>query len=42
MLAETGHAPGEVYAATTGLVGFVLATVELCLSDQLAPEERGS
>jgi AcrR family transcriptional regulator len=39
VLAESGHAPGEVYAAATGLVGFVLATVELCLSDQLAPEK---
>jgi TetR/AcrR family transcriptional repressor of lmrAB and yxaGH operons len=39
VMAESGHPPGEVYAAATGLVGFVLATVELCLHDQLPPEK---
>jgi AcrR family transcriptional regulator len=38
VLADGGQTPRDVLAAATGLVGFALATVELCLTGQLAAE----
>lgn len=42
LMAGTGMAPDRLLAASTGIVGFALANVELCLSGQLTPETAWS
>lgn len=42
LMADTGMAPDRLLAASTGIVGFALANVELCLSGQLTPETAWS
>jgi AcrR family transcriptional regulator len=42
LMADTGMSPDRLLAASTGIVGFALANVDLCLSGQLTPETAWS
>jgi AcrR family transcriptional regulator len=42
LMADTGLAPDRLLAASTGIVGFTLANVDLCLTGQLTPETAWS